>query len=376
MKTFDELYAVVKDLPIIDWHNHLDLDALAVDRPLGSLYEVWVKADPYKHRAMRICGEPERLITGDAPEAEKWAAWTRTWPKLVGNPLFAWAQLEMRFLGLDGRANVSLADWTPSKLLRKFGVTYLSPCTDSVAVTASLRDIRIVPSLRLNVGDVVSDETLERFAAVGCRIVDISVDDPVRAFSGSNASALSRVAAFAAAHGWTMLLHLGALRETSARLRALAGPAGGFAGMREPVDPAAVAAFLNALEAHDALPRTILLSLNPEAHAALAVLAGSFVGAGVPGKVQLGPAWWWCDHAEGIRDVLEKNAAYGVLSTFVGMTTDSRSLLSFVRHDYFRRVLCRWLAEKIAAGAFPDDEALICPLLENICYRNAKEIVS
>ena len=124
------------------------------------------------------------------------------------------------------------------------------------------------------------------------------------------------------------------------------------------------------------LPRTILLSLNPEAHAQLAVLAGSFVEDGVPGKVQLGPAWWWCDHEEGIRDVLEKNAAYGVLSTFVGMTTDSRSLLSFVRHDYFRRILCKWVAEKVASGAFPDDESLLRPMLENICYRNAKGIFS
>ena len=117
------------------------------------------------------------------------------------------------------------------------------------------------------------------------------------------------------------------------------------------------------------------MSLNPEAHASLAVLAGSFVEEGVPGKVQLGPAWWWCDHEDGIRDVLEKNAAYGVLSTFVGMTTDSRSLLSFVRHDYFRRILCKWVAEKVASGAFPDDESLLRPMLENICYRNARAMV-
>jgi glucuronate isomerase len=129
------------------------------------------------------------------------------------------------------------------------------------------------------------------------------------------------------------------------------------------------------LEAEDALPRTILLSLNPEAHAQLAVLSGSFVEEGVSGKVQLGPAWWWCDHEEGIRDVLEKNAAYGVLSTFVGMMTDSRSLLSFVRHGYFRRILCKWIAEKVVSGAFPDDEALLRPMLENICYRNAREMV-
>ena len=117
------------------------------------------------------------------------------------------------------------------------------------------------------------------------------------------------------------------------------------------------------------------MSLNPEAHAQLAVLSGSFVEEGVPGKVQLGPAWWWCDHAEAIRDVFEKQAAYGVLSTFVGMTTDSRSLLSFVRHDYFRRLFCRWLVDKVAAGDIPDDLSLLLPIVENVCYRNARNMV-
>jgi glucuronate isomerase len=255
----------------------------------------------------------------------------------------------------------------------------------------------IIPSLRMNAGDEISVDDLERFAAVGCRVVDISVDDASQ-LSIHNAQ-LSTVASFAAAHGWTMLLHLGALRSTSDRLRTAAGPAGGFAGMRAPVDPAAVASFLNELERtpnmfsrkerkedstrstcstrlNTSLPRTILLSLNPEAHAQLAVLSGSFVEDGMPGKVQLGPAWWWCDHAEGILDVLEKNAAYGVLSTFAGMTTDSRSLLSFVRHDYFRRLLCKWIAAKIASGSFPDDDGLLRPILENVCYGNARSILN
>ncbi len=407
---FDRLYGWVRDLPIIDWHNHLDMRMLAENKPLGSLYEAWVRADPYKHRAMRICGEPERVITGDALEDEKWAAWMRTLPKLVGNPLFAWARMELEWLGIEGQSpaetqsrgvggwirgmvNISLFDWTPSKMLKKFNVEYLSPCAGAgefLTGFTGLRDGReknlanpvnpvqetykVVPSLRMNAGDEMSVETLEKFDAAGCRVVDISVDDASQ-LSTLN-SQLSTVAAFAAAHDWTMLLHMGALRETSARLRAAAGPVGGFAGMRVPVDPAAVAAFLNALEKSNALPRTILMSLNPEAHAQLAVLAGSFNEEEMPGKVQLGPAWWWCDHEEGIRDVLEKNAAYGVLSTFIGMITDSRSLLSFVRHDYFRRVLCKWVAEKVATGAFPDDESLLRPLLENICYKNAKGIVS
>ncbi len=384
---FDILYSWVRDLPVIDWHNHLDLAALAADKPLGSLYDVWVKTDPYKHRAMRICGEPERVITGDAPESEKWDAWTRTLPKLVGNPLFSWAKMEMEWLGIFNAEtqrrgeeawwrrleDISLADWTPGKILKKFNVEYMSPCVGADFDFAA-KSTKVAPSLRMNAGEEVSEEALGKFNAAGCKVVDMSVDD-VSQLTTHN-SQLATVAAYAAAHGWTMLLHMGALRETSARLRAAAGPAGGFAGMRAPVDPAAVASFLNGLENQGRLPRTILMSLNPEAHAQLAVLAGSFNGEGIPGKVQLGPAWWWCDHEEGIRDVLEKNAAYGVLSTFVGMTTDSRSLLSFVRHDYFRRVLCKWAAEKIASGAFPDDESLVRPLLENICYRNAKGMVS
>ena len=407
MIDFEILYSWVKDMPVVDWHNHLDMQMLSEDSPLGSLYEVWVKSDPYKHRAMRICGEAERVITGDAPEGEKWAAWTRTLPKLVGNPLFAWAKMEVEWLGIADKSraeaqsrgdgawireleNFSLADWTPSKMRKKFNVEYLSPCVraDCDLATKNTKCTKVVPSLRMNAGDEVSVETLEKFNAAGCKVVDVSVDD-VDSLRSLCPLWLKTVPAFAAAHGWTMLLHMGALRETSARLRAAAGPAGGFAGMRAPVDPAAVAIFLNALEEQencfshkehkdhkDSLPRTILMSLNPEAHAQLAVLAGSFNGEGMPGKVQLGPAWWWCDHEEGIRDVLEKNAAYGVLSTFVGMTTDSRSLLSFVRHDYFRRVLCKWAAEKVASGSFPDDEALLRPMLENVCYKNAHDMIN
>ena len=382
MRDFNDIYSVVKDLPIIDWHNHLDMNMLVEDKPLGSLYDVWVKADPYKHRAMRICGEAERLITGDAPEAEKWAAWMRTLPKLVGNPLFVWSKMEIEWLFGDDVSrkdwwrdigNVSIAEWTPSKMLSRFKVECMCPC---VGVRDELPETPpfVRPSLRMNADDEISAADLARFNAAGCKVVDISVD------SGSDlethGESLFRVASYAAEHGWTMLLHLGALRSTSGRLRVAAGPAGGYAAMRAPVDPSALARFLDRLESASALPRTILLSLNPEAHAQLAVLSGSFVGEGMPGKVQLGPAWWWCDHEEGIVDVLEKNAAYGVLSTFAGMTTDSRSLLSFVRHDYFRRLLSNWISGKIASGSFPDDDGLLRPILENVCYGNARSILN
>ncbi|MBQ7666444.1 MAG: glucuronate isomerase, partial [Kiritimatiellae bacterium] len=182
----ETIYSWVADLPIVDWHNHLDLAALAADAPLGSLYSTWVAPDPYKHRAMRICGEPERLITGDASEAEKWAAWKRTLPKLVGNPLFDWARAELAVLGLDGSENVSLSGWTPSKILRKLRVEAISPCVGKSGLSPRVAQPgagapgakpRIIPSLRLDFGDEVPLETLERFHAAGCRVVDISVDD-------------------------------------------------------------------------------------------------------------------------------------------------------------------------------------------------------
>ena len=349
MLTYDELYSWVKDLPIVDWHNHLDVGAIASDKPFGTLYEVWVKPDPYKHRAMRICGVPERLITGEAPEAEKLAAWEATLPKLVGNPLFAWSRMEMDFLKAH-----PLETLTPKKVLRAFRVEYWDP------------------GFRMNVGDAFDRTAAEAVHARGGRILDISIDD---VFRGDILQYVAGPAAFAKAHGWAMLLHLGALRETSERLRAATGPAGGYAGMRQPVDPVKISKLLNALEQDGILPRTILMTLNPEAHAQLAVLSGSFVEDGVPGKVQLGPAWWWCDHREGIVDVLEKTAAYGVLSAFVGMTTDSRSFLSFVRHDYFRRLFARWMARRIADGDFPDDAALLRPICENVCCRNARRLI-
>ena len=120
----------------------------------------------------------------------------------------------------------------------------------------------------------------------------------------------------------------------------------------------------------------ILYTLNPSDHAMFAVLSGSFPGDGERGKVTLGPAWWFCDHIHGMKDCFENVATYGVLSVFPGMTTDSRSLLSFVRHEYFRRVFCAWLAEKAARDEMPSDFDTLKELAEKVCYYNAKTIIS
>jgi glucuronate isomerase len=167
-------------------------------------------------------------------------------------------------------------------------------------------------------------------------------------------------------------LHLGALRHTSSRLRRLAGPAGGYAGIGNRLDIASLARLLDDLENAGALPRTVIYPLNPADYAAVAVLSGSFTEDGMPGKVQLGPAWWFNDHAAGMRVQLEAVANYGLLSVAIGMTTDSRSLLSMVRHEYFRRVLCDWLAEQAGRGLLPDDAGELAALVCAICGGNAR----
>ena len=180
-----------------------------------------------------------------------------------------------------------------------------------------------------------------------------------------------------ARRGWTMQLHIGAQRNTSTRLRTIAGPAGGFAGIGSGCDVSSLTGMLDDFEqGPHGLPRVILFTLNPADNAVMSVLSGSYSQDGIIGKVQQGPAWWWCDHLYGMREVFESISASGVLSTFIGMTTDSRSLLSFVRHEYFRRALCGWIGEKAARGEFPAEESLLKTLVENVCYRNAKNVVT
>ena len=179
-----------------------------------------------------------------------------------------------------------------------------------------------------------------------------------------------------ACRGLVMQLHIGALRKTSSRLRRIAGAAGGFAGIGSDINISEVTRFLDDVEiAVGYLPKTILFTLNPSYNAALSILSGSYSRDGVGAVVSQGPAWWWCDHITGMREVFESLAVYSALSEFVGMTTDSRSFLSFVRHDYFRRALCSYLADKVERGDFPerlDDLKLIA---RKMCYQNAKNLI-
>ena len=172
--------------------------------------------------------------------------------------------------------------------------------------------------------------------------------------------------------GWTKQLHLGARRSTNSRMLAQAGPDTGFDSIGDFPQIQGLARFLDALEREGALPKMILYNVNPIQNYAFATMAGNFPAAGIMGRIQFGSGWWFLDQKEGIEWQLNALSNCGLLSRFVGMLTDSRSFMSFPRHEYFRRVLCNLVGSEMEAGELPGDLELCGRMVRDICYGNAR----
>ena len=172
--------------------------------------------------------------------------------------------------------------------------------------------------------------------------------------------------------GVVMQLHFGVIRDNSRRVFRALGPDAGIDSIGDQPSIKALAAFLAALDETDELPKTILYSLNPNDNAALVSVMGAFQTGTAVGKLQHGSAWWFNDHKQGMIDQLTTLAAEGYLAGFVGMLTDSRSFLSYARHEYFRRILCELIGSWVENGEYPDDEKSLRTIVEGICFRNAE----
>lgn len=170
---------------------------------------------------------------------------------------------------------------------------------------------------------------------------------------------------------WTMQLHLGPKRSPNSRMFAQLGPDAGFDTIGDWPQGEALLTFLDSLAAIDKLPKTIVYNLNPRDNAVLAAACGSFQEAPIRAKVQFGSGWWFNDTIKGMEDQINILSSVGLLSHFVGMLTDSRSFLSFPRHEYFRRILCNVIGQDVEDGKLPDDHKLLNHLVGNICYHNA-----
>ncbi len=441
-------HSEVKNMPLLDYHNHLNPADLATNRKFRNISDAWVLTDPYKHRAMRICGVPEDGITGNASEKEKFMNWATTVPKTLGNPLFLWNALELkRVFGIDEflseknagqiweqcNSQLEQEGFGAMDILKKFGAEVLctsDDLTDNLSVhkqTTAEQQIKVYPSLRgdsvINIEQpnfknwlaTLEEKTgqqiktlddfrsatgiqLDTFSEAGCRLADHSLDGnfqftkPVerdaaeifKSLLNGNIPNEKELAIYKnymlhflgteySQRNWTLQLHVGAQRYTSSRLRKLAGPAGGYATMGNSCDIAGLCSFLDELEKKESLPKIILYTLNPTDNKVFATLTGSFAEDGVPGKIQYGPGWWYNDQYEGIRKQLTDLASYGLLSQFIGMTTDSRSVFSFSRHEYFRRILCNLAAEWVEKGILPNDMEMLSKLVSDISYYNSRK---
>jgi glucuronate isomerase len=178
-----------------------------------------------------------------------------------------------------------------------------------------------------------------------------------------------------AENGWVMQLHLGALRNNNSRMLNKLGPDTGYDSIGDFEQAKPLAKFLDRLNSAGKLPRTILYNLNPKDNAVMATMIGNFQ-ADSPGKMQYGPGWWFLDQKDGIEEHIKVLSNMGLLSRFIGMTTDSRSFLSFPRHEYFRRVLCNILGSDVEQGLLPSDMELLGKMVEEICFNNAENYFS
>jgi glucuronate isomerase len=179
-----------------------------------------------------------------------------------------------------------------------------------------------------------------------------------------------------AERGWVKQLHLGALRNNNTRLLNQLGPDTGFDSIGDFSQASALSAYLNRLDQEKALPKTIIYNLNPADNYAFATMIGNFQDGTVAGKMQLGSGWWFLDQKEGMEWQMNALSSLGLLSRFVGMVTDSRSFMSYPRHEYFRRVLCNLIGRDVENGELPDDEALLGPMIRNICFANARQYLA
>jgi len=175
---------------------------------------------------------------------------------------------------------------------------------------------------------------------------------------------------------WTKQLHIGALRSANTRRLKQLGPDTGFDSIGDWPQCSALAAYLDRLDQENSLPKTIIYNVNPADNYACAAMIGNFQDGTIPGKIQFGSGWWFLDQKEAMEWQMNALSNLGLLSRFIGMITDSRSFMSYPRHEYFRRTLCNLIGRDMESGLIPNEEKLVGPMIRNICYTNAKQYMA
>lgn len=435
-----------KDLPIIDYHNHLSPKLIAEDKPMKNIASAWLDGDHYKWRAMRADGVEEKFITGNSSAKEKFLKWAATVPKTLRNPLFHWTHFELkRYFNVDEilhegnaekvyeKANEILENKTPAQLLEDMKVEVVCTTDDPVDSLEFHQQIasknfytKVFPTFRpdtllqllngtskdyLNqlagcLGFAIKqyddllkalDARIDFFHENGCRLSDYGIsgaftyvaqtqEEVAQIFEKFlNGQAISDLEKEKYKSGlalylgkkyyekeWTQQYHLGVIRNNNSRLNELVGADAGCDSIGDYVMIEGMSQFFNELNITNQLAKTITYNLNPSQNETFATMMGNFQNSDYPGKMQWGSGWWFLDQKDGMEKQLNCLSNMGLLSRFVGMLTDSRSFLSFPRHEYFRRILCNLIGEDVKHGLVPNDIEFLGKMVQDICYYNAK----
>ena len=432
-------HTFAKDLPIIDYHCHLNPQWIAEDHRFSDIGELLLAGDHYKWRAMRSFGIEERCVTGDASWREKFRAFARTLTHCIGNPLYHWTHLELkRYFDIDEALTEKNADeifdkcsallatdgYSAKGLIARSGVEVVCTTDDPADTLEHHKAIResgfatkVLPTFRPDKAVNIHKETfvpyiqaagvksyaelkvwlaaaIDRFHENGCRLSDHGLDfipygmgDAAAVFDKAMNGGVPTteethvymtdlLCFFAREYhkrDWCMQIHVGAIRNNSTRMYRALGPDTGFDSIVETNLAENLARLMDAWDIDDTMPKTILYSLNPKDNYVLATLMGCFQKAPHRSKIQLGSGWWFNDQKDGMEEQLCALGNLGVLGAFVGMLTDSRSFVSYPRHEYFRRILCNLIGTWIEEGQYPNDEEALSAIIRGICYYNARE---
>lgn len=446
-KSLYKNYADMTKIPVLDYHCHIDPREIYEDKKYDNITQVWLGGDHYKWRQMRTNGVDEKYITGDASDHDKFVAWATILPKLIGNPLYHWSHLELRYyFGYEGNLNKDTAeevwnlcneklksdDFSVRNIIRKSNVKLI--CTtddpvDSLEWHKKIKEdesfeIQVLPAWRpdkaMNIekpdfldylgklsdvsGIKITDfesfraavsNRMDFFAQNGCSVSDHGLDYVMyapytdeevegilkKALSGAKVTSEEEikfktafmvfVAGEYSKRGWVMQLHYGAKRNNNGYAYNTLGPDTGFDCINNYAPAAMLADYMNALAVKSIVPKTIIYSLNPNDDAVISTIIGCFQGDGIKNKIQQGSAWWFNDHYTGMMNQMKSFAALSTLGNFVGMLTDSRSFLSYTRHDYFRRILCNLVGSWVDNGEYPNEEEILAEIIKGISYNNA-----
>ena len=437
-ETARKLYKIARDLPIIDYHCHLDPKLIAIDYQFDNLGELFLGGDHYKWRMMRSFGVDEEYITGNASYKDKFRAFAKALSFAIGNPLYHWTHLELKaYFGIDESLTEDNADEIYEKctamlktkefscrnLIKNSNVEVVCTTDDPIdtlcyhdQIKESGYSVKVLPAFRPDKAVNIHKETflpyiektgvksyaelkswllsrIDFFHKKGCRLSDHGLD--FIPYATGNAGAIfdkaikgealtnEEISAYMTdllvffareynKRSWCMQIHVGAIRNNNTRMYKRLGPDTGYDSITETNLAENLARLMDALEMTNELPRTILYSLNPKDNYVLGTLMGCFQGSGIGSKIQLGSGWWFNDQKDGMEEQLKALGNLGVLGCFVGMLTDSRSFVSYTRHDYFRRILCNLIGSWVEKGLYPNDEKMLEKIIRGISYENAK----